>query len=175
MWAWWKTYLMRRSIRRAFGRYISPETIDKLVRGEDVPAPRVEKRVIPYLVFQVRDDRAEDVRLHLSQAIPIVRRYDVLLETVMHSTVALSMFRIGTGAEMFQFVPGSQEQLANELLAVLGANIRIVYGSTGGLWGSVGVADHLNFGAVIPKFSAVLASLRQLEFGSSRCLESEPA
>src|SRR5262249_28836730 len=125
MWAWWKKRREGRAIRQAFGRYMSPETVDKLVRGEDVPVPRVEKRVIPYLVFQVRDDCAEDVRLHLSQAIPIVRRCDVLLENVMHSTVALSMFRIGTGAEMFQFVPGSQEQLVNELLEALGPNIRI--------------------------------------------------
>jgi hypothetical protein len=174
MWPFWRKSREAREIRRAFSAYMSPEVVEKLARGEDV-IPSPETKVIPYVVFQVRDDRVDDVQLCLSQAIPIVRRYDVLLETMMHSTVAVSMFRIGTGAEMFQFVPGSQEQLVNELLEALGPNIRIVYGSAEGLWGSIEVAKRFSFGALVPGFNAVLATLGQLEFGSSKRLESEPA
>jgi hypothetical protein len=41
------------------------------------------------------------------------------------------------------------------------------------MFGFIGAAKALNYGGLVPKFNAVLATLGQFEFGSSKRLNSE--
>jgi hypothetical protein len=82
------------------------------------------------------------------------------------SSLALSVF----GLPVSEDVEKSNDQRAKSmarLVTELGANIRLVHGTTKGLIGHYGSPERFHYGPLLPGFARHLTTLTALEFGQS--------
>jgi hypothetical protein len=109
-------------------------------------------------VFQIRDDKLEDLRTNLPLALDLIIDCDGLVEAIMSSVVCA----------VFRNAPKSRERPVDVVLEKLGTNVRAVYGHGEFLRGNIGSAKRFSYGTTFPHFGRMLGALLQLEFGSSR-------
>jgi hypothetical protein len=155
---------------RAAGPYLSKHALDDII---NCPHEIVEpaKAIVPYVIFQVRDDPLEDVQRYLSRAITIAVNQRSFVENVVSSIVSVVMLQPVPGFAAFQPIADAQEPLIEALLQDLGSNVRAVYGCTEGLWGNFGSPRRFHFGAILPRVIGILDTLGRLEFGTSMKIE----
>src|ERR1700736_4492409 len=81
----------RRDVRAAFGAYLSKDALDDIINRPHEIVLEPEKANIPYVIFQVRDDRLEDVQRYLSRAITTVINQRGFVETIVCSIRPVAM------------------------------------------------------------------------------------
>jgi hypothetical protein len=121
------------------------------------PGPSPQWETVDYLIFQVRDDRLEDIQVNLSPALDLIVDCDGLVEAIMSSVVCA----------VFKEETKSRERPAKALLDRFGTNVRVVYGRGQFLRGNIGSAKRFTYGTTFPQFGKMLEALLRLEFGSS--------
>jgi hypothetical protein len=152
-------------IRQAFAAYVSPKVINQMIRDPLQKPKGPERRDVSFILFQVRDDDAENVQKQLERALPIVTEGGGVILDMMSSLV-LAVFGLFPGKE-----PGVLEDnralVAARLMSELGADIRLVHGSSPGLVGNFGTGARINYDSVLPKFGKLLERLLKLDYGQS--------
>lgn len=157
-------YMQRRSIRRAFSQYLSPEATAELARTPVALQPPQEIKGLYCLLLQVRDDTPDDIARNVERAVPIcMENRGVIFDT------AASMLLVVFGAFEFN---GPVEQRSDDssttmqkLLRALGADVRIVAFSGDFRVGNIGSSQRFSFTVLLPKYGRYVAALLDTEFG----------
>ena len=155
----------RREMLRAFSAYLTPEMVEKLVRMPERLLPNLEPAMIPYIILQVRDDDMAQVPACLEKAFEATLSAGGTIVSVM-SSVVMVVFGIPIRVPDDESI-AQRDQAVAFLRDGLGPNVRAVFGRADGLYGNVGSAQRLSYGALFPRFSGSLVRLLGLEFGES--------
>ena len=124
-----------------------------------------QRAQVCFILLQVRDDPVDQVSAHMTHAFDIILRRNGTICDIMSSMV-LAIF----GHPISEDPEKSSDQRAKSvarLVTELGANIRLVHGTTEGLVGNYGSQDRVHWGALLPGFARYMTALTALEFGQS--------
>jgi hypothetical protein len=122
------------------------------------PGPPSQWETVDFLIFQIRDDRLEDVQTNLPPALDLIVDCDGHIESIMSSVVCA----------VFKEKTKPRQRPADALLDRFGNNVRVVYGRGEFLRGNIGSAKRFTYGTTFPQFGKMLEVLLRLEFGSSK-------
>jgi hypothetical protein len=150
---------------RRFASYLSPDAVKALADGSP-REPASERGEIPFVLLQVRDDKAEHVERHLARAMARVRESGGVADMMSSLVFVIFGFPRDAWASMPE-KPSIENgrRLSTALLQEMGADVKVLYGTATGLVGNLGGSHNLHYGAAIPNFGALVAKLVQLEFG----------
>ena len=70
----------RRRIKKAFGKYVSPEVIDEILNGTKNNEPELEKGKINYIIVQHKDESIEEFQINFSKSIEILQEHKAFVE-----------------------------------------------------------------------------------------------
>jgi hypothetical protein len=164
MWPF-KHWRERAEVRAAFMKYLTPALVDRLRSQPDRLRLETERADICFILLQVRDDPVDQVSAHMAHAMDIIVRRNGTVCDIMSSMV-LAIF----GHPISEELEKSNDQRAKSvarLVTELGANIRLVHGTTEGLVGNYGSPDRIHWGPLLPGFAQYVNALTALEFGQS--------
>jgi hypothetical protein len=155
--------LRRRRISTAFGNYVSPEAIEKLLRetGSEIRSPEVKH--FQYVVAMADDTNPEEVPATTGKIVQVLIEHHATVTYIMSSLVVALLgvpFPAGNSA-------GARRELVEALLRENGNRIRIVQGECDGAVGNFGGPKRWSYGAVIPGFSGILKRLIETGFGAA--------
>jgi hypothetical protein len=119
---------------------------------------------ISFILLQVRDDPVEQAQAHAAQAMDIIMRRGGWCD--MMSSLVLAVFGLPTSDDLEKSNDQRAKSVAR-LVTELGANIRLVHGTTSGLVGTYGSPQRFHYGALLPGFAQYVTPLMALEFGQS--------
>ena len=153
--------LQRRKIRSAFGNYVSPEVIEKLMRetGSGIASPEVKH--FQYVVAMADDTNPDEAPAVIGKIVQLLVEHQATVTNIMSSLVIALLgvpFLAGNSA-------GARIELVEALLRENGDRIRIVHGECDGAVGNFGGPKRWSYGAMIPGFSAILQRLIETKFG----------
>ena len=153
--------LQRRKIRTTFGKYISPEATEKLLRetGSGISSPEVKH--FQYVVAMADDTNPDEVPAVIGKIVQLLVEHQATVTNIMSSLVIALLgvpFLAGNSA-------GARIELVEALLRENGDRIRIVHGECDGAVGNFGGPKRWSYGAMIPGFSAILKRLIETKFG----------
>jgi len=155
--------LERRRIRKAFGNYLSPEVIEKLLHetGSEIKPPKMQH--FQFVVAIADDTNAQEVPATVARILEIfVQRH----ANVSHVTSALFVGVLGVPFPEHNS-PEARHKLVDSLLRQNAARVRLVHGECDGLVGLFGGPRRWTYGEVIPGFSAILKKLLETEPGTA--------
>ncbi|QEX15661.1 hypothetical protein FRZ44_09480 [Hypericibacter terrae] len=155
---------------RNLASYVSFEAVKALASGSS-GAALFESGEIPFVLLQVRDDKAEDVGPRLARAMTKVRDSGGMI----HMMSSLMLVFFGFPRSAWASVPErpsieNGRRLSAALLQELGADAKILYGTATGLVGNLGGPHYMHYAAAIPGFGALTAKLVQIEFGRAEAI-----
>ncbi|HKP22489.1 MAG TPA: hypothetical protein VJV39_01385 [Dongiaceae bacterium] len=164
MWPF-KRWRERAEVRAAFMKYLAPDLVARLASSSGPLRPQVERADLCFILLQVRDDPADQVPAHLARAFDIVLRQNGTICDIM-----CSMVTVVFGHPIPEAPERSNDHRAESvarLMSELGANIRLVHGTTEGLIGNVGSPHRFHWGPLLSGFARYITALTALEFGQS--------
>jgi hypothetical protein len=155
--------LQRRRVRTAFGEYLSPEVIEKLLReaGSEIRPPEV--RHFQFVVAIADDTNPQEVPAMVGKMLDIFVQHHA---NVSHITSSLFVALLGVPFPQYNSAEARRE-LVDALLRENGDRIRIVHGRCDGAFGTFGGPKRWTLGAVIPSFSGILKKLIETKFGTA--------
>jgi len=153
--------LQRRKIRSAFGNYVSPEVIEKLMSEKASAITSPEAKHFQYVVAMADDTNPDEVPAMIGKIVQVLVENHATVTNIMSSLVVALLgvpFPAGNSA-------GARMELVEALLRKNGDRIRIVHGECDGAVGNFGGPKRWSYGAMIPGFSAILQRLIETKFG----------
>ena len=155
--------LQRRKIRSAFGNYVSPEVIEKLMseKASGIAAPEVKH--FQYVVAMADDTNPDEAPAVIGKIVQVLIEHHATVTNIMSSVVVALLgvpFPAGNSA-------AARMELVEVLLRENGDRIRIVHGECDGAVGNFGGPKRWSYGAMIPGFSAILKRLIETKFGGA--------
>jgi len=150
--------------------YLSFEAVKALAEGSPRP-PVFESGEVPFVLLQVRDDKAGDIGPLLARAMTQVRDSGGMI----HMMSSFMFVFFGFPRSAWASVPEKPSiengrRLAAALLQELGADVKVLYGTAPGLVGNLGGPHYMHYGAAIPNFGTMTAKLAQIEFGRAESI-----
>ena len=155
--------LQRRKIRSAFGSYVSPEVIEKLMRENDSGIASPEVKHFQYVVAMADDTNPDEAPAVIGKIVQVLIEHHATVTNIMSSVVVALLgvpFPAGNSA-------AARMELVEVLLRENGDRIRIVHGECDGAVGNFGGPKRWSYGAMIPGFSAILKRLIETKFGGA--------
>ena len=155
--------LQRRKIRSAFGNYVSPEVIEKLMseKASGIASPEVKH--FQYVVAMADDTNPDEAPAVIGKIVQVLIEHHATVTNIMSSVVVALLgvpFPAGNSA-------AARMELVEVLLRENGDRIRIVHGECDGAVGNFGGPKRWSYGAMIPGFSAILKRLIETKFGGA--------
>ena len=153
--------LQRRKIRSAFGNYVSPEVIEKLMSEKASGIASPEAKHFQYVVAMADETNPDEVPAMIGKIVQVLVENHATVTNIMSSLVVALLgvpFQAGNSA-------GARMELVEALLRENGDRIRIVHGECDGAVGNFGGPKRWSYGAMIPGFSAILKRLIETKFG----------
>jgi hypothetical protein len=145
----------RRRLRKAFGSYLRPESIEKILRAGKAGPQQPVVAHFQYVVLLLDDSRLEDVPALIATAVSTLINHKA---TVLNTPSSLVIGLLGVphpeGGS-----PQERAALVGAILHELGDRARIAHGECDGPVGDFGGPKRLTYGALIPGFSKILKSL----------------
>jgi hypothetical protein len=155
--------LQRRRARRAFGKYLSPAVIEKVLRETGSKIRPTEVQHFQFVVALADDANPQDVPAMISKAIGTLIQHRATVENISSSLfVALLGVPFPEGNS-----PRARRELVEALLQDNGDRIRIAHGECDGAAGMFAAHERWVYGAMIPGFSGVLKKLLETKFGTA--------
>jgi hypothetical protein len=154
----------QQELRALFKKHLADEVADELLKNPRRLRLETHRADISFILLQVRDDPVDQAQAHMAHAMDIIMRRGGWCDVM--SSLALSVF----GLPVSEDVEKSNDQRAKSvarLVTELGANIRLVHGTTEGLIGNYGSPERFHYGPLLPGFARYLTALTSLEFGQS--------
>jgi len=154
----------QKELRALFTKYLADDVDDELLKNPRGIRLETRRADISFILLHVRDDPAEQAQAHTAHAMDIIMRRGGWCD--MMSSLVLSVF----GVPISDDLEKSNDQRAKSvarLVTELGANIRLVHGTTEGLIGSYGSPQRFHYGALLPGFAQYVTPLMALEFGQA--------
>jgi hypothetical protein len=164
MWAFWSKQARTARVRAAFSEFVSAEGLSQIedsLKNPSTELALLKKETIDYVIFQVRDDKPEDVQRHLAHVLDIVLDHDGVIEGIM-SSIAVATFKSSAPAR----------RSLDALLGKLGPDARAVHGQGEFLRGAYGSQRRFTYGTILPNLTAKLEALRKTEFGATTLFPS---
>jgi hypothetical protein len=145
--------------------------VKAIAEGRPTEPPALEQGEIPFVLLQVRDDEAEQIRPRLARAMTRIQNSHGMVD--MMSSVVFVFF--GYPRDSWTSAPEKPSiengrRLATALLQELGADVKVLYGTAPGLVGNLGGPHYMHYGAAIPNFGTMTAKLAQIEFGRAEAI-----
>src|ERR1700693_3588309 len=153
----------RRRVRTAFGKYIGPEEIEKLLRETGSEIRTSEVKHFQFVVAIADDTNPRDVPAMTGKILDI---FDQHHANASHITSSLFVALLGVPFPERDSAEARQE-LVDALLRENGDRISIAHGQCDGAFGMFGGPRRWTYGAVIPGFSGVLKKLLEIKFGTA--------
>ena len=155
--------LQRRRARTAYGEYVSPEVIEKLLRetGSEMKSPEVKH--FQYVLAMADDTNPEEVPAMIGKIVQVLVEHHATVINIASSLVVALLgvpFPAGNSAS-------ARRELVEALLRDNGNRIRIVHGECDGAVGNFGGPKRWSYGAMIPGFSGILKRLVETTFGAA--------
>lgn len=157
----------KKKVKELFSKYVSEEAIEKTLEGKDVK-DQLKKGNIDYLIMQIRGDTIEDILRLLSKSTEIIVNMNGMVSCIFSS---LLFATFGFPFDEYRDASGTCEQVVNDLVSQLKKDIRVVYGSSNGLYGNLGSPRSMHFGPLLPRIEEKLKILFTLGFAESRHIE----
>jgi hypothetical protein len=156
-----RAMFQRRRVRTAFGEYLSPEVIRRLLQNPNLVSPQVKH--YQYVVVLADDSNLQEIQPMISKITEIFVQHHATI-----SVVSSSLFVALLGVPFNDCnSPEARRKLVDALLQELGGRIRIGHGEADSLVGNLGGPLRYSYGAVIPGFSGVLKKLLDTNFGTA--------
>src|SRR5580692_7743513 len=155
--------LQRRRARTAYGEYVSPEVIEKLLRetGSEMKSPEVKH--FQYVLAMADDTNPEGVPAMIGKIVQVLVEHHA---TVINIASSLVVALLGVPFPASNSA-GARRELVEALLRDNGNRIRIVHGECDGAVGNFGGPKRWSYGAMIPGFSGILKRLVETTFGAA--------
>ena len=154
-----RLHLRRRS---AFGKYVSPTVIRKLLRSSEIRPPEV-KHVQFVVILGDDTTNPQQVSEMLGRVI------DTLFQH--HATVTSVLPSLLVGLLGAPFPEGNSPEARQELVSALlrghDEQIRVAHGECDAPVGNFGSPTRYAYGALIPGFSGILKKLIETKFGTA--------
>jgi hypothetical protein len=154
-----RLHLRRRS---AFGKYVSPTVIRKLLRSSEIRPPEV-KHVQFVVILGDDTTNPQQVSAMLGRVIDTLIQHHATVTSVLPSLLVGLLgapFSEGNSAE-------ARQKLISALLREHGEQIRVVHGECNAPVGNFGPPTRYAYGALIPGFSGILKKLIETKFGAA--------
>jgi hypothetical protein len=155
----------REQLRAVFKKYLADEVADELLNNPRSLRLETQRAQVCFILLQVRDDPVDQVSAHMTHAFDIILRRNGTICDIMSSMV-LAIFRHPISEDPEKSNDQRAKSVAR-LVTELGANIRLVHGTTEGLVGNYGAQGRVHWGALLPGFARYMTALTALEFGQS--------
>jgi hypothetical protein len=154
------------AIRKAFSRYVPPETLKKLLNDPSSLKPQPPERgLIWFLLVQMQDHAPADGSFKLGAAIDRMVEAELLVSDIMCSvvlaTAGLSIEESATGEHKIR-------SAAAQLVEQFGSEARAIFGCREGWIGNYGGGIRSNYGPMLPGFGELLAALCETPYGTAR-------
>jgi hypothetical protein len=160
-------YFARRATIRTLGKSVSPEGIDKILKG-DFETPPPEWRNIEIVLVLLSTITDEDMLKNYRSVVTLAKQNDYFIESFAGALVYLI-----NGVFPFQEENTvSPAELAKQIHQEIDIDARLIYGSGTALVGSIGGEGYYNYTAVLPHLPQALAHLCNLPEGG--CEEFKP-
>jgi hypothetical protein len=155
--------LQRRRARKAFGKYLSLEVIEKLLRetGSEIRPPEMQH--FQFVVGLADDTNPQEVPAMTSKVIGTLIQHRATVSDISSSLIVALLgvpFPEGNSSE-------ARRELVDAPLRVNSERIRIAHGECDGAVGIFGGPKRWTYGAVIPGFSGILKKLIETKFGTA--------
>ncbi len=157
--------LARRQARKVFGKYISPEVLEKILRETPSESQPPETQHFQYVVVFAEDSNAQKIPEAIAKILEICVQHRA---NVSHMSAALFVAILGVpfpdlnSAEL-------RHKLVDALLREDSVRLRIAHGECDGIVGLFGgpKPKRRMYGEVIPGFSMILKKLLETDFGTA--------
>jgi hypothetical protein len=153
-------------LRQAFGRYIEPAMLERLLTHPEEFEPGLKPARIHFLLALVRDDDVEAVPGLVARAVEAIVASNGMVDAVSGSCV-VGWFGVPLPGDAAAQPKVERAAAVARLLADLGSNVKIVTGDRDGLYGNIGGERRFNYGFVVPEFGRCLEALIKLDYGKA--------
>ncbi|MGA2422101.1 MAG: hypothetical protein ABSG69_18665 [Candidatus Acidiferrum sp.] len=154
-------FFQRRKIRTAFGPYLKPEVLRKLLSSPEIVEPVV--RHFQFVLALPDDTNSQQVSVIIGKAINTMFDHDATFlsgaPSLLFAILGAPLNRHNSAAE--------RRALVDALLRENGNQIRIAHRECAGLVGNIGVARRYQYSALIPGFSGILKKLLETNPGTA--------
>ena len=154
-------FLQRRKVHTAFGKYISPEVIRRLLAKPDIVQPKVRHFQFVVALFDEPDMQA--ISDLMGGVIRTLCAHNATVTSLSPCYLVGLLgvpFGEGNSAEV-------RRAVVDALLKENGSRIRIAHGECDGLVGNLGGPYRFTYDAAIPGFLAILKRLLDAKPGSA--------
>jgi hypothetical protein len=146
----------RRKVRTAFGDYLSPEVVRRLLEAPDITSPQVKHFQFVVVVFE--EANPQEISALMSDVVGTLFEYKATVTSV--SPAFLVRFHDGDS-------PEARRAAVESLLRGNRRRIRIAHGECDAAVGNFGGPRRFAYDAAIPGFLGILKKLLEAEPGSA--------
>jgi hypothetical protein len=156
-----RSYLQKRRIRKVLGRYVRPETVDALLRGEGIERQPFTAARIEFVLVFVDGNTPEEISERVGRVSEIAMSHNGTVHDIIGALVVVAF---GTHP-VSPPTAGERAALVEHLSQELSRFAKIVHGAADGHFGLVGSGKRIAYSFILPRFDAILGRLSQIEFG----------
>ena len=144
-----------------FGRFISPEAMEEILKNPDADYPTRRSVSIGLMIIWVRDESIEVLDERLSDIIYAIQQNEGTMDHIM---LPLVIAHFGFPGPI-EVNPAHACKAANKFIETFGTQIKIVYGYGEALIGSWGNENYAMYGPGFPLLSKRLEMLCKMDYG----------
>lgn len=152
----------KKKIHNAFSGFIDKPAIDRIMQ-EPSEMENAKETVVTFALVQVRES-VTGILQTISKAVDILLDADCLVESTF-STFIFATFRSVATSEVNNLE--NCQRVSDTLVKELGCDIRVVYGVTIGIFGSIGTRRLMKYGSLLPGMGKYMEHLMKVEYGKS--------
>jgi hypothetical protein len=156
---WIRSIIAKRRIKKAFGSYISPALVDRMIATPHI-SQHTEPKDVEFIWLWL-DDGDENYDDHLRRVLELGFEFDAFTENILPPVVT---FWFGAFPDIRSSV-GAKDAFVDRLRVELGRNGKLLHGSVKARMGTVGSERRFAFGALTGCRSSLLSALAALDFG----------
>jgi hypothetical protein len=151
----------RRKLHTAFGDYLSPEVIRRLLMRPDLVQPTVKH--FQFVVVLFEEGNPQEISALINEVAGTLFEHKATVTNVSHAFL-VGLFGVPfPGADS----PEARRAAVESLLRAKGSRIRIAHGECEALVGNLGGPLRYTYDAAIPGFLGILKKLIEAEPGSA--------
>ncbi len=159
-----KNFLIRRKVRKVFGKVVNAETCDALLGGPSLDKPALQSGRYAFVFVSIRQESIEQLSKSIEQVLDLCIEHAARVQTVFGTMVLLTF---GTSGSL-KPAPQSQSKLVKALSERFPRDLKILHGAVDGHFGLFGGQNRIACTFTFPRFEEALTALGQLEFGEAR-------
>jgi hypothetical protein len=161
--------LLRRKLKREFGKLVDPKTFDEL--SKDLSSCPIKSGRIDFVIAFVRGENPAEISERLAQVADLAVNHGAMVYDMVSALVIMAFGAHPTSS------PNSSDRsaLVHALHEQLRADIKILHGAADGHYGLFGGKSRFSYTFLVPHFDRMLAALGRLQFGESKEYQEPPS